>query len=234
MPYQSCECQSACKLTPGGPSLSCERFFTVCCQMRRRCALPTRAIESRTVSSPNPVARVSRTGVSAFSIRVFCIKTEEISVPAFSFCFRVCQHRFPCATACGSLAARAARAIRFASSIVLMRRQSCVGITRQSPPCEKVSMKWFDTRCSVLPPRPCTVIRMNPSASASRIAGATEVRCIPYCTKSSVVTGNLPLSLPRGEQAQFRCVILPCVPKRTVCDRLATPAFRSDVVTIVR
>jgi hypothetical protein len=179
MPYQSCECQSACKLTPGGPSLSCERFFTVCCQMRRRCALPTRAIESRTVFSPNPVVEVFRTGASALSIRLFCIEAEEFSVPAFWFCFRFSQQRFPCATACGSLAARAARAIRFASSSVVIRRQSWVGVTRLSRPCAKVSMNRFDTRCSALPPRPCTVTRMNPSASASRIAGATEVRCIP-------------------------------------------------------
>jgi hypothetical protein len=70
----------------GGPSLSCERFFTVC-QMRRRCALPTRAIESRTVSSPNPVARVSRTGVSAFSYGFSVSKQKKFPYRLFRFAF---------------------------------------------------------------------------------------------------------------------------------------------------
>ena len=40
------------------------------------------------------------------------------------------------------------------------------------------------------------VIRMKPNASASRMAGATDVRCMPYSTKSLVVTGRRPLSFP--------------------------------------
>ena len=62
--------------------------------------------------------------------------------------------------------------------------------------CANVKKNMFGIRYSALPPRPRSVTRTKPSASDSRIAGETEERCIPCSTKSSVVTGRRPLSLP--------------------------------------
>ena len=158
---------------------------------------PSRAIESGTVFSPNPVVRGFRTGALTFSVQFFRIEMREFPVPAFCFCCRFFQLLFPCATAREFLAARAARAICSASSRVLARRQSWVGgCFPLSRPCANVKKNRLGERCSALPPRPRSVMRMKPNASTSRIAGATDVRCIPYSTKSSVVTGRRPLSFP--------------------------------------
>ena len=103
--------------------------------------------------------------------------------------------RFPIDTAVLLLAARDARATAMASSIVLILRQSCIGgsdwLLR---PCANVTRKRFGFRCSELPPRPRSVTRMKPSASASLIAGATASLCTPKAMKACFVTGNRPLS----------------------------------------
>src|SRR5262249_61793865 len=80
----------------------------------------------------------------------------------------------------GFLLARAAAAICFASSRVLIFRQSWLGGACLPPRAyPKVRRNKVGSRYSAFPPRPCLVILMKPSTSASRIAGATHSRVMP-------------------------------------------------------
>ena len=72
-------------------------------------------------------------------------------------------------------ACRAALAIISASSVVLMRFQLSLGFG-SSVVGKCASANIFGMRHSPFPDRPSCVMRMNPSASASLIAGAMALR----------------------------------------------------------
>src|SRR5262249_12831586 len=76
-----------------------------------------------------PVVRVFRTGEAAFSVRVFRTGFGT-AFPYRFFVFLASANR----TARGSFAARAASAMAWASSIVLILRHSCVGGDAPPPP----------------------------------------------------------------------------------------------------